>query len=141
MRVHRNNRPLFSLSPSHPVIKFFDACSRIPWPDGWPQGTDQEWDSIAEGRGCTLSSFVYEHLCFDIVLEGWLTRPPTLASDEVGLLDKTLPRMRMQLSECEAAAMRDGNTAALAVISDINSALNRWEDAIRFRIAEDHLSA
>jgi hypothetical protein len=140
MRVGRNNRPLFSLPRSHPVIQFFEACSSIPWPESWPDGVEQEWDSVVEGRRCSFSDFMHANICFDVVLDGWLQRPNSLTPEETCRLNESLPFLRSLLSECEVAAMKDNNSKVIVIIGQIKSAFDLWEEAIRHRVKEDQLT-
>src|SRR5690606_21315736 len=87
--IRRRNAPLFKLPLEHPARKFLQtfiecvgtyAGAELPPPYG--RDVDQRWWSPTENRFLTFSGFVYEHLCFTVVLDGWLTAAPQLTDSE-----------------------------------------------------------
>jgi hypothetical protein len=142
LRIHRKNDPLAALPDSHPAKRLIIAhaeCRRdcagrdIPWPGR--ECVDQEWDSEIAGRHMTFSGFMYEHLCFDLVLESWLERP----SDRERMVRDRLPRLRGLLDECQRAATADQNHKLIEMVNQVRGYLDLWDEAINCRIREEHI--
>jgi hypothetical protein len=142
LRICRKNDPLAALLDSHPAKRLIIAhaeCCRdcagreIPWPGR--EAIDQEWDSEIAGRRTTFSDFMYEHLCFDLVLEPWLER---LSDCQVMLRDR-LPRMRGLLDECQRAATIDQNHKIIDMVNQVRAYLDLWDETINRRIREGRL--
>jgi hypothetical protein len=100
---------------------------------------DQIWTSEIRGRQCSFSGFIYEFICFDLILDEWLTHPPTLTAAEREVLER-VPQLVNLLEECRAAAIAEGNTRVLAMIPKAHAFLVEWEACVRRRIDEDNLS-
>lgn len=141
--IHSKNNPLAALPDSHPAKRLLFAhaeCRRdcagrdVPWRNR--EAIDQEWDSKIEGRRKTFSAFVYEHICFDLVLESWLERPPAVTDGEKWIQDR-LPRLRALLNECEQAASADENRKIVEMVNQVRRYLDLWDEAINRRISED----
>jgi hypothetical protein len=80
-RIEELNRGVLELEDSHPAKQFLEAfmdcvadCAgrEIGWEDQIP--IEQEWISVVDGRNRTFSGFVYQFLCYDIVLDGILQK-------------------------------------------------------------------
>jgi hypothetical protein len=143
LRIHPKNNPLAALPESHPakrlVIAHAECCRDcagrdIPWRDR--EAIDQEWNSEIEGRRKTFSGFVYEHICFDLVLEPWLARPPVMTDYEKWIQGR-LPRLRGLLDECERAAKADQNPKIIEMVNQVRGYLDLWDEAISRRMSED----
>jgi len=140
--IHRKNRPILQFAETHPARAVLEArwkcqreCAGCELDD-----IDQEWQSEIDNRRWTFSGFVYSYVCFDLVLRGWLDRPPQLAEDEVGVFDH-VARLRSLLTECQEAAARDRNHPVLEMIPMVFRFLDLWEEAVRLRIREDGIVA
>ncbi len=91
---------------------------------------------MVDGRELTFSSFAYEFISFDLVLDGWIARKPALSAGETGILDN-LPRLRGLMEECEVAAEASQNHRILDRISIVRDWLDALEYAITCRMKED----
>ena len=142
MQVRRLNMPLFSLPPDHIAHRFleaFIACRQncvgreIAYEGSGVQPIDQEWTSTSDGRVRQLSAFAYEHLSFDLILDGWLSGAPELTVTECASLER-LPYLTMLMTECHDACRKSNNATALALVEQILELLQLWESCIRARI-------
>lgn len=145
LRIHPKNNPLAALPDSHPakrlVIAHAECCRDCAGRDvAWPgrEAVDQQWNSEIDGRRHTFSGFVYQYLCFDLVLEPWLERPLVLTEYE-RQIQEGLPRLRGLLEECERAADAEQNHKIIEMLNQVRGYLNLWDEAIGQRIAEDHI--
>jgi hypothetical protein len=139
MKVHKFNRPLFSLPKSHPARKFLEAfiqCGKecigreiaaVPEDE-----IDQKWFSQIDKREWRFSEFAYTYLSFDVVLDGWLNNDVEMTASERRVLD-ALPRLRTLLSECETTVREEHNIALLPLIFEVRHLLDLWEFCIIVR--------
>jgi hypothetical protein len=147
LRIHRRNDPLAALSDSHPAKRaliLHGECQRdcagreIQWPEGKREAVDQVWISELDRRRWTFAGFVYAYICFDLILDGWLERPPFLTNCEREDLAK-MPRLYGLLDECEQAAQAEDNLTIIGMLRQVREFLNAWEAAIFQRIKDDRL--
>jgi hypothetical protein len=138
--IHRRNSPILQFAENHPARRVLEArwecqrdCAGCELRD-----IDQEWESEIDHRRWTFSGVVYAYVCFDLILHGWLHRPPHLAEDEIGVFAH-VAKIRLLLGECHRAATCDKNGAVLEMISLVSRFLDLWEEAIRLRIQEDRI--
>jgi hypothetical protein len=142
LRIHRKNDPLAALPDSHPAKRLIIAhaecwrdCAGRDIPSPRRESIDQEWDSEIAGRHMTFSGFMYEHLCFDLVLESWLESPSACEQ----MLQDRLPRLRGLLDECHRAATAGQNHKLIQMVNQVRRYLDLWDEAINRRIREDHI--
>jgi hypothetical protein len=148
LRIHRDNRPIFDFPVDHPARRLLithaecwrDCAGReIAWPGKESEAIDQSWLSSLDGRQWTFSGFVYGFVCFDLVLHGWLDRPPHLAADERAALEG-IPKMRSLLAECRAACVQESNFPAFPLIDQVERLPTAWEHSVQFRIQTDRIA-
>ena len=147
LRIHGRNDPLAVLSDDHPakrVLILHAECREfagreIPWKGKEHEAIDQKWRSKIVNHPCTFSGFIYAYICFDFVLEEWLTHPNTITDSERLVLAK-IPTLRGLLDECHAAARMDDNAQVLETISKLREFISVWESSVRRRIEEDKLT-
>jgi hypothetical protein len=108
----------------------------VVWPGREKEAFDQEWYSETDHRKWTFSGLVYAYVCFDLVLEGWLDRPPAATEAEREYLSQ-FPRLRSLIDECEAAAQADHNLEVSTRIPQLRSFFELYEDAIRLLIDKE----
>jgi hypothetical protein len=99
---------------------------------------DQEWQAVATQGRWTFSALAYAFVSFELVLHGWLERPPTIADDEAGFLEKS-PLMRALLAECQLAAQKSRNEPILPLIQQVGDFIDIWENSVRCRLREDQI--
>lgn len=143
LAVKKLNQKIFSWPDSHPARRFLEAfiacrCEcvgrEIEYDDRRQIAiTDQQWISSVDGRLCRFSSFAYESLAFDIVLDGCLSDAPAMTESEANDL-RELPRLKKLMLECKDAALRDQNHEVLAMTECVVAMLDLWENCIKSRI-------
>jgi hypothetical protein len=135
MHVYRLNAPLFELDMRHPARRFLEAfieCRRYCVGKEL-HGVDQEWWSPSTNRTQTFSSFAYEHLSFDIQLDGWLSDSPSATASERRVLE-TIPGIRSLMTECQQAAIDEGNDMVIEMVDRVLHMLELWERCIDARL-------
>ncbi len=147
-RVHRLNRPLFDLAPTHPAAYALishancrEQCvgHEIAWPGKESEAFDQEWYSDIEKRVLRFSTFAYEFISYDLVLDGWIERSPGLTESESRILEDA-PRLRTLMDECERAARTDENPQVLQRIPIVREWIAALENAVLYRKDVDDIS-
>jgi hypothetical protein len=137
MHVIKINKPLFKLPKSHPAIQFLEAfidCRQNCIGKEIQDDTlDYKWYSQSENREILYSSFAYQYLAFDIILDGWLTNAPTITPDEQHWLNQ-LPHWRELMNECKIAAIKENKIKFLEMQSQVINLFDLWEKCIRYRI-------
>ena len=137
MHVRRLNKLIFSWDEEHPARRFLEAfveCrKRLVGLDSESDLVDQRFVT-PDGQLTSFNTFVYEFLCFDVVLDGWLGNLPVITASESRQL-AALPTMRAMMKCCQNAALRDGNSAILPHVERVFILLDLWEECIRARIA------
>ena len=83
----------------------------------------------------TFSGFMYEHLCYDLILESCLEKP----SDYEKMVREILPRQRGLLDECQNAATANQNHKLIEMLNQVRAYLDLWDEAINRRIEEGHI--
>jgi hypothetical protein len=143
MKLNKRNRPILKLPESHPAhrllrafVECWDECAgcEIALPGENDRAIDQQWHSQLSQRVRTFSGFVYEFLCFDLVLVEWLEHPPFVTPEEQSSLQQ-LDLMEGLLDECKAAAVADGNSRIAPLIDRVSALIAVWRDSIQSRIA------
>jgi len=137
MHVHRLNAPLFALDIHHPARRFLEAFvdCRTECVGKELDGVDQEWWSDATNRTQAFSSFAYEHLSFDIELDGWLSNVPSLTESEQKVLE-TISGIQSLMNECRQAAINDRNDIVIELVDKVLHMLQLWKECIDVRLAE-----
>ncbi len=148
-RIHPVNYSLLRELPvDHPAVKALqihaEACDicvgkEIDWPDKGIVGVDQVWWSDLDFREKRFSSFAYQHISYDLFLDGWVESAPEPTEAELGVLED-VPTMRSLLEECERAARDERNTAMLPLISKAKEFVDAIESAILYRFESLGLS-
>jgi hypothetical protein len=142
--IHRKNYPLLELGDDHPAIAALVAhgeCRRfcggreIRMPGG-PPAADQSWHSEIDGRDWKFSTLFYTFISFDLVLDEWMSHPPSITPQEIAW-QEGIPKMRTYWNECEAAARQDRNEPVLEMLQSVKTLLDAWERAIAARIEKD----
>jgi hypothetical protein len=139
--VEQLNREVMLLDDSHPAKRFLNAfidcrktCAGLEIPYHDRQAIDQVWVSIVDGKRRTFSGFVYEYLCYDIVLDGFLQGAKQLTAAE--LVDcELVPRMRALVTECADEARKQANNAVAERADQILKLFDLWESYLDFRKA------
>ena len=137
MHVQRLNAPLFGLGEAHPARRFLEAfieCRRACVGHEF-EGIEQRWWSTLDQRELHFSSYVYQRIAFDVVLDGWLTDLPELTCEEQEVLN-SLPAEILRVQECQAAARSAGNSVVIALAQQILDMYKLWVSAIEFRLQE-----
>jgi hypothetical protein len=145
MQIKRLNREIFEWPADHPARKFleaFIACRRecvgreVAFENSARKPIDQKWESSTDGITWTFSRFAYTFLSFELVLDGWLSRAPTLTNSEKANLAQ-IPLLRRLMAECRAAAVTGGNTDIIMLTERVTEMLNLWERCTRYRLSQD----
>lgn len=145
-RVYPTNYPLYKLPANHPAIRALqvhaearDMCvgKEIDWINKTSlKPIEQEWFSRTDQKVWRFSSLAYIYLSYDLELHGWLTSSPLPLEIEQQFLLEEAPKLRILLSECEAAAQADGNDAILPLIAKAREFADAYEHAILFRFEQ-----
>lgn len=147
LRIDRRNDALAALPDEHPAKRVLilraecqrDCASReIPWQGREHEAVDQTWTSNIRGRQMSFSGFIYQYVCFDLILHEWLTHPTDLTTGERAVLEQ-VPQLHGLLEECHAAAVADNNTRILDLLPKAQAFVAEWEACVRRRIKEDNL--
>ncbi|MCG8449681.1 MAG: hypothetical protein MI725_08885 [Pirellulales bacterium] len=147
-RIFAGNKVLFErYSSNHPAIRALqihaEACDvcvgrEIEWPKLGNQAIEQEWFSDHRKQSQSFSSFAYEFISYDLLLDGWLqmTKQPT--ESEINFLEDDEPTMRILLDECESSAFAEDNKAVLPLIEKAREFLDAYRHALlhRFSLCE-----
>lgn|GEM_PF-2721584 len=148
-RINRKNDPIAALQDDHPARRLLIAHSNcwrecasreVAWPGREHEAFDQEWRSRVEQRRLSFSGLIYAHVCFELILTEWLEHPSEITATERRALQESLPRARILLAECRAAAEHDGNARVLELLPLPEAFFDAWEASIRARIACDGIS-
>ena len=135
MHVYILNKPLFELPQEHPARQFLEAFieCRKRCVGREAEGIDQEWWSDTDNRMRHFSSFAYEHLAFDVVLDGWLSNSRSITDSERAAL-KGIPYSEALMQECRKAALADANVAVVELIDLVLNMLTLWKQCIYIRL-------
>lgn len=112
-----------------------DTCvgKEIEWPGAGNRAIEQTWFSTTRMKEQSFSSFAYEFLSYDLILDGWLEMAPEPTESELGFLVDDEPLMRALLDECEEAAIGDKNTKIRPLIAKTREFLDAYCKAIQYR--------
>jgi hypothetical protein len=147
LRIDPENDPLAALPDDHPAKRVLIAraiCQRdcagreIEFLGQEGQAFDQVWQSAVDGRPRRFSEFVYEFVCFDLILTEWLERPPVMTASEREALAE-FPRLQALLAECRAAATAEQNQPVLEALPKAEAFVAAWEASIRARLTADRI--
>ena len=142
MQIRTLNREIFSWPSDHPARRFLEAfieCQErcggreIGYVGSEVGPIDQEWRSELDGKSWEFSEFAYKFLCFDVVLDGWLSSATGLTESERFDLNRIV-QMRRLMEECHEAARAAGNREILELVSMVEQMLNLWEACIHTRV-------
>lgn len=111
----------------------------IAWPGKESEAFDQEWYSEIDGRVLRFSAFAYQYISYDLVLDGWIERSPTLTGSESRILEHAA-RLRALMDECERAAKKDENHQVLQRVPIVREWIDALESAVLHRVDVDNLS-
>lgn len=135
MHIRRLNQAIFDFPFEHPARRFLEAfidCRR-ECVGRELEEIDQKWHSTSERRVMQFSSFAYEHLSFDVVLDGWLSQAnDRTASEEAALA--AIPHTQTLLHECREAAQADGNATIIQMCDQVHNVLMLWGECIQSRV-------
>ncbi len=108
----------------------------LRWSDRPNHVIEQEWFSRTRLKKQWFSSFAYEFLTYELLLDGWLTMPSQPTQFETLHLEKKHPLMRALMDECKKAATAEGNTDVLPLIAKVHEFLDLYEEATmcRFKV-------
>jgi hypothetical protein len=95
-------------------------------------GIDQVWFSDVDQRERRFSDFAYQHISYDLFLEGWVESVPRATKEEISFLKK-VPMVRELLRECLRAAQAAKNSDMVPLIAKANEFVDALERAILFR--------
>ncbi|WP_425614315.1 hypothetical protein NA78x_004182 [Anatilimnocola sp. NA78] len=135
MRVYKLNKPLFQSEASHPARRFLEAfvtCRKL-CVGRELEGIDQRWQSTVDGRERKFSSYAYEALAFDVILDGWLTDAKGITDSEQVTLN-ALPAHEQRMRECREAAILGVNTPVVQFTNVVLEMFALWRHAIEYRI-------
>ena len=136
-RIAADNLPVMALDDAHPAKRFLCAfsdcldecaCCEIYY----DPPIDQQWTSETDGRAWRFSGFVYCHLCYSLVLDGFITRAPDWTDSERWAFER-LPLLHTMMNECAHAALDCGNTDCLELIEEVVTMLKAWEEYLEYR--------
>jgi hypothetical protein len=135
MHVYRLNEPLFKLDADHIARRFLETFIQVrnQCMGRELDGIDQRWWSPTDKRYRTFSSFAYEHLSFDVQLDGWLSHSPEPTDSERAAL-RALPYSRALMRECREAAQAEQNLAVVNLTDLVLNMLELWEQSIETRL-------
>ena len=135
MHIYRINKPIFDYSADHPARQFLEAFieCRCNCVGKELEGIDQQWFSQSELRSISFSSFAYEHLAFDLELDGWLNDAKEITESERQSL-KAVRRIRDLMLECRSAANDDDNTAIVQMCDQVIGMTQLWEQCASSRL-------
>jgi hypothetical protein len=133
MHVRYFNREIFDLPEDHLAHRFLLAfikcrCDCIGL-EASDNPIDQEWFSQTDGKVWLYSSFAYQYLAFDIILDAWLSHASGRTIGEERWLS-LFPRWRALMFECKNAAEGDNNHAMVSIVEQVLEMLNLWEQSI-----------
>lgn len=153
-RISPRNYPILKLSEEHPARRALqvhaEACDmcvgkEIAWADKpWIKPIEQEWYSETDQKVWWFSSLAYMYLSYELEMHGWLNLSPEPLGIELKFLFEEAPKLRVLLSECEAASRAEGNDRILPLIEKTREFVDAYEEAILFRFEQqgielDHL--
>lgn len=139
MHIRRLNAALFGLDATHPAKVFLEAfiqCRRN-CVGRELDGIDQRWWSTLDQREMQFSSYAYQRISFDVVLDGWLENAPELTQSEQ-VTFATLPNEVLRMRECRAAAATAGNAAVVELTGQILEMYALWNLALETRKQQMH---
>jgi hypothetical protein len=132
------NRAVLALDDAHPAKKFLTAFMDCRSDcvgrelGQFEEPVDQAWTSMTDGKSWTFSGFAYSILSFDIELDGFLERAPSLTGSEIDATEQ-LPRYRSLMHECALAARQNGNTEVVDMTDQVLEMLDLWKAYLDFR--------
>jgi len=137
MHIHRLNKPLFELDVGHPARRFLESFveCRKKCVGRELDGVDQQWWSTTENQIKTFSSFAYEHLAFDIELDGWLSNSTELTDSERAALN-AISHIESLMLECRETAQIDNNPVVVELVDLVLYTMELWKHCIRARVPE-----
>lgn len=149
-RISRANLAiLLRYEADHPAVHALqihaEACDicvgkEIEWAQLGNRAIDQTWFSRVRLKNYQFSSFAYEFLSYDLTLDGWLVMPLEPTEAELNHLEDDDPLMRALLTECEEAALDDGNEEILPLISKAWEFLTIYKKALLYRFKKCGIS-
>jgi hypothetical protein len=142
MQIERLNREILEWPANHPAqfLEAFIACRgdcvgrELVFDNSERKPIDQKWESSTDGTTWTFSRFACTFLSFDLILDGWLSRAPTLTDSEKANLAQ-LPLLRRLMAECRAAAVSGGNAKILVLTNRVVEMLDLWERCTQYRLS------
>jgi hypothetical protein len=142
-RIYPANLPILKKHGiGHPATRVLtlhaEACDicvgkEIKWPDQGNIAIDQSWFSNVRLKKQAFSSFAYEFISYDLILDGWLAMSSEPTKAELNHLEHDDGLMRSLLQECEIAANECKNDRVLPMISTARDFLNAYTHAIKYR--------
>ncbi len=142
-RIHPANLPILDkYGKGHPATRALtlhaEACDlcvgkEIEWPDQGNRAIDQSWFSKVRLKNQAFSSFAYEFISYDLILDGWLAMPSEPTKAELKHLEHDDGLIRSLLQECEFAGNECNNALILPLISTARDFVNAYTDAIEYR--------
>jgi hypothetical protein len=135
VHIYAINKAVFQLAAEHPARRFLEAFieCRMECVGKEVEGIDQEWFSQTDLRTHRFSSFTYEHLAFDVELDGFLQNAKQTTVSELRAL-KAIPHMEALVEECESAASQDCNAPVVTMCKNVLKMLTLWRQYISFRL-------
>jgi hypothetical protein len=135
MYVQEINKSLLALKHDHPARQFLEAfiACRMNCVGKELDGVDQEWFSTLENRRRRFSSVVYEHLAFDVELDGWLKDAQTMTESERQSLG-AIRHLDTLVNECLDAAIAENNPPVVSMCREVLDMLGKWKVAIDVRL-------
>ena len=144
-RIDRKNDPIAAFPDFHPakrLLLIHSQCRRecvgreIAFIGREDEAFDQQFTSQVDANPWRFSAFAYIHLSFTLILTEWLEHPRYMTDDEQAVL-ANLPKLRMLLAECQAAAERDANSRVLELLPLPEAYCDAREASIRARLEHD----
>jgi len=108
----------------------------IEWQTLGNEAIDQEWFSQTRLKEQSFASFAYEFISYDLILDGWLEMTPQPTEAELNYLEHDEPLMRALLSECEEAALAEGNHQVLPLITKARQFVDAYKRALLYRFEQ-----
>lgn len=136
MHVRKLNKMVLSFPEEHPARRFLEAFIRCRKQCVGIETRDPSANVVLTlENGCeySLAAFAYEHLSFDVQLDGWLSDSPTATAGENQQL-LAIVEMRSLVEQLDQEALLIPNSKALECIDSIKQMLNLWKACIHSRI-------
>ncbi len=112
------------------------VAREIEWPNLGNRAIEQTWFSQARLRQMSFSSFAYEFISYDLILDGWLEMAPEPTEAEMNSLEDDVPLMQTLLDECEAAAIADCNEEIVPLIAKAREYIQCYLRAVLCRFEQ-----